>query len=424
MTNVALLLSEATLYFAVMALLFRMRHRLGLGIFVCALGSMHFLETYLAAILYVQPAPGLLFSPGSVVLFSGKLALLLLLYIYEDAATVRQPIYGLFFGNVLVIALIALLRQHDVTPTTPGRMPDFAFIDQMGGLMVWGTVLLLADSILVILLFERTRYWFGHRLILRIGASVAAVLTFDQIGFFTALYLYTGAPLSVFPGGWAAKIVAAGLYGVLAGLYGAWIEPQSRRAAQSATRLADVFDVLTYRERYEALLDRAGRDGLTGVLDRRQLEAEGARLVEAALRAGRPCSVLMIDLDDFKLVNDRYGHLAGDELLRQVARSIASEVRSTDRVYRYGGDEFLILCDGLPAPAAASLAQRLRDAIVERASTPGAGASIGVATGPEQGRDLTVLIATADAGLFRIKGRRRAGMAPAVSAESVLDHAG
>jgi hypothetical protein len=79
MTNVALLLSEATLYFAVMALLFRMRHRLGLGIFVCALGSMHFLETYLAAILYVQPAPGLLFSPGSVVLFSGKLALLLLI---------------------------------------------------------------------------------------------------------------------------------------------------------------------------------------------------------------------------------------------------------------------------------------------------------------------------------------------------------
>ncbi|HEX2556169.1 MAG TPA: GGDEF domain-containing protein [Microvirga sp.] len=413
MTNAALLLVEATLYFTVMALLFRLRHRLGLGLFVCALGSMHFLETYLAAILYVEVAPGLLFSPGSVVLFSGKLALLLLIYIYEDAATVRQPIYGLFFGNVLVIALIALMRLHEVTPTAPGRMPDFAFIDQMGGLMVWGTVLLLVDSLLVILLFERSRHWFGSRLILRIGASVAAVLTFDQIGFFAALHLYTGAPLSVFPGGWVAKMAAACVYGVLAGLYVAWIEPRTDgRAGRSNGRLADLFEVLTYRERYEALLDRAGRDGLTGVYDRGQLEADGARLVEAALRAGRPCSLLMVDLDDFKGVNDRLGHLAGDELLREVARRIANEVRSSDRVYRYGGDEFLILCDGLPAGAAASLAQRLREAVARRSTGPGTSASIGVATGPEQGRGLLDLIAAADAELFRAKAARKAGPAP------------
>jgi diguanylate cyclase (GGDEF)-like protein len=416
MANFGLLVVEATLYFAVMGLLFRMRHRLGLGIFVCALGSMHFLETYLAAILYVQLAPNLLLSPGSVVLFSGKLALLLLVYIYEDAATVRQPIYGLFFGNVLVVALIALLRQHEVTPTVPGRMPDFAFIDQMGGLMIWGTVLLLADSILVILLFERTRHWFGSRLILRIWVSVAAVLTFDQIGFFAALHLYTGAPLAVFPGGWAAKVVAAGAYSVMAGLYVASVERPSGPQASRTARIADIFDVLTYRERYEALLDRARRDGLTGVYDRGQLEADGAPLVEAALAAGRPCSLLIVDLDDFKFVNDRLGHLAGDALLRQAADALSGEVRSTDRIYRYGGDEFLILCDGLPAPAAASLALRLREAVAARATTARITASIGVATGPEQGRGLTALIATADADLFRAKRLGKAGpRAPAPS---------
>jgi diguanylate cyclase (GGDEF)-like protein len=423
MANLGLLIVEATLYFSVMALLFRMRHRLGLGIFVCALGSMHFLETYLAAILYVQLAPGLLFSPGSVVLFSGKLALLLLIYVYEDAATVRQPIYGLFLGNVLVIALIALLRQHEVAPTGPGRMPDFAFIDQMGGLMVWGTVLLLADSLLVILLFERTRHWFGSRLILRIWVSVAAVLTFDQIGFFTALHLYTGAPLAVFPGGWVAKVAAAGVYSVLAGLYVGWIEPPSAPDGSRVTRIADIFDVLTYRERYEALLDRARRDGLTGVYDRGQLEADGPGLVEAALAAGRPCSLLIADLDDFKRVNDRLGHLAGDEVLRQVAGALSGEVRSTDRIYRYGGDEFLILCDGLPAPGASSLAVRLREAVAERVTAAGITASIGVATAPEQGQGLTELIAAADAGLFRTKRSRKGAGGPAPS-DPAIDPAG
>ncbi len=406
MPNAALLLAEALLYSAAMAFLFRMRHRLGLGIFVCALGSLHFLETYLAAILYVELAPGLLFSPGSVVLFSGKLALLLLIYIYEDAATVRQPIYGLFFGNVLVVALIALLRLHQITPSTPERMPDFAFIDEMGGLMIWGTILLLADSILVILLFERTRRWLGQNLILRIWASVAAVLTLDQIGFFIALHFYTDAPLSIFLGGLAAKVAAAAFYSVLIGGYVRWVEPQT--GAGPSARLTDIFDVLTYRERYEALLDRSGRDGLTGVLNRGQLEAEGSQLVNLALQANRPCSLLMIDLDDFKLVNDRQGHLAGDDLLRRAAQSILKEIRSTDRAYRYGGDEFLVLCDGLPASAATRLAERLKEAIAGSKEAPGVSATIGVATGPEQGSNLQDLIASADERLFRTKARRKA----------------
>jgi diguanylate cyclase (GGDEF)-like protein len=195
---------------------------------------------------------------------------------------------------------------------------------------------------------------------------------------------------------------------MFAGLYIAAIERPSAPRGMRVARIGDIFDVLTYRELYEALLDRARRDGLTGVYDRGQLEADGARLVEAALAAGRPCSLLIVDLDDFKLVNDRLGHLAGDELLRQVAGALAGEVRSTDRIYRYGGDEFLILCDGLPAPAASSLAQRLREAIVERATSARITASIGVATGPEQGRDLTALIAAADRGLYRAKTVREA----------------
>src|SRR5436190_14524714 len=131
LTNSTLLAGEAILYFAVMAGLFRMRRRFGIGIFFCALGAMHFLETYLASILYLQFPLAITISPGSVVLFSGKLVMLLLVYIREDAATVRQPVYGVLFGNFLMVALVTLLRFHDVTPAVPGRLPDLQFMNQM-----------------------------------------------------------------------------------------------------------------------------------------------------------------------------------------------------------------------------------------------------------------------------------------------------
>jgi vitamin uptake sensor VUPS-like protein len=140
--NLTLLLAEAVLYFTVMAVLFRMRRRFGIGIFFCALGTMHFLETYLASILYLQFPLGITISPGSAVLFSGKLVMLLLVYIREDAAAVRQPIYGLLFGNFLMVGLVTFLRFHDITPAVPDQLPDFQFMREMGWLMLWGTLLL------------------------------------------------------------------------------------------------------------------------------------------------------------------------------------------------------------------------------------------------------------------------------------------
>ena len=83
--NALLMVVEACAYFSVLAVLFRARNRFGIGTFFCALGVMHFLETYLASILYVPLPLGIVASPGSTVLFTGKLMLLLLVYIREDA---------------------------------------------------------------------------------------------------------------------------------------------------------------------------------------------------------------------------------------------------------------------------------------------------------------------------------------------------
>src|SRR6188508_3326195 len=140
--NVLLLIGEALLYFLALSALLRARTRIGLGAFFCALGVMHFLETYLASILYISLPFDIVSSPGSTVLFTGKLMMLLLLYIREDAVVVRQPIYGLLFGTSCCSRLPLLCASTPLSRSRPAAPPDFAFLNEMGALMVWGTAIL------------------------------------------------------------------------------------------------------------------------------------------------------------------------------------------------------------------------------------------------------------------------------------------
>ncbi|MBN8996260.1 MAG: GGDEF domain-containing protein [Rhizobiales bacterium] len=409
--NSLLLLAEAVLYFAVMTALFRLRGRFGIGVFFCVLGTMHFLETYLAAIFYVQLAAGIVISPGSVVLFSGKLVMLLLVYIREDAATVRQPIYGLLFGNFLIVGLVYLLRFHQVAPAAPDHLPDLGFLGEMGALMLWGTLLLFIDSILIVLAYERMRTWFGSRQLPRIALSAIAVLAFDQLGFFAALHFYVGVPVSALTGGLVAKFAAAIVFGLMAAGYLRFVEPVQVRVGKHP-RLSDVFDTLTYRERYEALLAETGHDALTGLLDRGRFDREAPAIVKRAVAAGQPVSFLVADIDHFKRINDEHGHAMGDEALRHIARQMGGALRSADQIYRYGGEEFVVVCEGLAHGAACLAAERLRRTVasVEVPGLPGiVTTSIGVATSSEDGTTLGELFGTADARLYAAKegGRDR-----------------
>lgn len=407
--NILLLACDALIYFVVLAALFRGRKRFGIGLFFCALGVMHFIETYLASIFYVSLPFGIATSPGSAVLFTGKVLMLLLVYIREDAAVVRQPIYGLLIGNFLMVGLGFVMRQHDLVALAPGRSTDFGFLDEMGALMVWGTTLLYLDCILIILIYERVRTWFGGNVFLRIGLSGAAVLSFDQVGFWAGLHVLTGAPVSVLAGGWIAKMGAIAFYTPLLAAYLAWFE-RSGSDRQSARRLSDIFDSLTYRERYEDLLARSGRDALTGALDRGRLESEGRRTVDDAAIAGRPVSLLLIDIDHFKEFNDRFGHAAGDTLLKRIADDIKSTVRATDLVFRYGGEEFVVICDALPSGPALALGDRIRRQIAAGTGNgPRVTASVGLATCAEDAADYASLFMAADRRLYQAKaaGRNR-----------------
>jgi len=406
-SNVALLAGDALVYFAVLAGLFRARARLGLGTFFCALGVMHFLETYLASIFYVALPGGIVASPGSTVLFTGKLMLLLLVYIREDARVVRQPIYGLLIGNLLLFALAFMMRRHLPTALTPDRFADLGFIDEMGALMVWGTLILFADCIVIILLYERLRGMLGGSTLARIALTGAVVLTFDQAAFYAGLRVLTGADLTVLFGGWVAKMGAVALYSVLLTAYLALFEKPLAGAAE-APRIADVFDLLTYRERYEDLLARTGRDALTGALDRGRLETQGRGMIDRAAAASIPASLLLIDIDHFKSFNDRFGHARGDAVLKQIAAEIARTIRAGDLVFRFGGEEFVVIAEALSGEQAVALGERLRAAI---AASGGANsrvtASIGIATCGPEAPDYDSVFEIADRRLYRAKAAGR-----------------
>jgi len=180
-----------------------------------------------------------------------------------------------------------------------------------------------------------------------------------------------------------------------AGVYdGPSAELASALVEQGATALALV------RARSEA-----GTDAVTGAMNHRAMRRRLDEEIGRAMRTGGPLSCLLLDLDDFKLVNDRHGHPAGDAMLREVVHALVGEFRAFDRVARYGGDEFVVILPnaGLESAAAAAgrALERLR-ALPAYAGGQGVSASIGVAQWqPAMSTD--DLLGACDAALLRSK---------------------
>jgi putative two-component system response regulator len=146
----------------------------------------------------------------------------------------------------------------------------------------------------------------------------------------------------------------------------------------------------------------ARRDALTGLANRRAFE-EQLDAALAAERAARATSLLLLDLDDFKHINDTRGHEAGDRVLRQVALALLREGRAGEEVFRIGGEEFAVVVDG-DAKAAFHVATRMRTALArQRRGEPLPTMSAGIASAPEHARTRERLLAAADAALYAAK---------------------
>lgn len=169
----------------------------------------------------------------------------------------------------------------------------------------------------------------------------------------------------------------------------------------------------------EALRKQATHDSLTGLWNHEEIFAILKRELSRTGREAKSLSLVMADLDHFKKVNDTYGHLAGDEVLRATARTMLSMIRGYDAIGRYGGEEFLIVLPGCQGEGAAAFAERLRqrvehDAIDTPEGTIGVTCSLGVATfDADRYPDLMALVKSADCALYRAKekGRNRVEIA-------------
>lgn len=153
-------------------------------------------------------------------------------------------------------------------------------------------------------------------------------------------------------------------------------------------------------------------DGLTNLYNRRYLEQRLSKELSYARRFRKPLTILMTDVDFFKKVNDQFGHLAGDQALRQVGEILIAGLRDYDVVARYGGEEFSILLLATPLGRGASTAERLRQAvekaeIVFRSQRIPVTISVGVAAFPEHSSDAEELIDAADKALYEAKRRGR-----------------
>ncbi|NEX19271.1 diguanylate cyclase [Thiorhodococcus mannitoliphagus] len=177
------------------------------------------------------------------------------------------------------------------------------------------------------------------------------------------------------------------------------------------------------RKRHQAQLEKMARmDAVTGVANRLSLEEQLAREHERARRHARTLALLYIDLDGFKAINDTLGHLVGDQVLKEIATTLATECRSEDVVGRLGGDEFaVVLLEPLDMATAALVAERIRDRIAAlRWDRHAVTASIGLALYPDHASEVPELIRLADTAMYASKdaGKNRVTLASDVAASA------
>lgn len=164
----------------------------------------------------------------------------------------------------------------------------------------------------------------------------------------------------------------------------------------------------------EQLHEQSIRDPLTGLYNRRYLDETINRELIRADRYNQPVGIVMCDLDDFKLINDIHGHLAGDEVLRVFAKLLKKHSRRSDIVCRFGGEEFVMFLPDMPPAVAYQCAEKLRTELAAKRITLGAAdiqvtASFGVAAFPVNGTTQDTLIGAVDAAMYQAKetGRNR-----------------
>lgn len=188
---------------------------------------------------------------------------------------------------------------------------------------------------------------------------------------------------------------------------------------QSLESMADILATAIQNAGYvEKIRMQANLDGLTGIFNRRYFEAKIQEKMGEADRYGGKMALLMLDIDRFKSINDEFGHLLGDEVLKQVSAILSRNLRRVDLLCRYGGEEYVIIAPATTEANAAVFAEKLRT-LVGKHDFPGiprpVTVSFGIAEFPTHGATRDLLVQAADSALYQAKqqGRNRVALASA-----------
>jgi len=211
---------------------------------------------------------------------------------------------------------------------------------------------------------------------------------------------------------WAS---AGGIFGLLVcAAYGIFMGAHSRGTHVNLERAYSAH----LEELSQRLRTMAYRDALTGLYNHRYFYEQLAHEVERALRYGQPIAVLLMDMNNFKQINDSFGHILGDKCLSIVGQVIATQIRGSDIGARYGGDEFVVILPNTGADEARATAEKLEQAVKQAAALGSQGEdvklgiSIGIAVCPDDARAAGELLQIADSRLYAVKARLRGRRRP------------
>lgn len=412
---------QATIMAITVLGLFRARTVLGLTPLYVVLGGLQYLEATLS--LRVEVAPGFVVYPASTVMFPATLASVLLIYVKEDAVEARKLVYGLVLANIVAVVASLLIGWQLQLPGTAAsnlRSQDFlgsAWISTVG------TSLLFLDVLGVILFYEFFSR-FTRGLFAPFFLSFFTIVAFDNLMFMAMVHANRPNVLELLLSGFIGKGLAALYYSGLAWAYLRFAEP--RTAVVGSGDVSDVFQRLTYRQKYEQVRQRMVRDALTGLFNRGHFDETLPQKLAHAERTGETLSLLVMDVDKFKSINDSLSHIDGDRALQLIARTLTEQTRSGDVACRFGGDEFVVLLPRTDAVSAAAFAERFRETLSDacRSASPPhpwglLSTTIGIATYPadREVRTPEDLLRMADRRLYEGKhgGRGRVVGAAAVT---------
>lgn len=388
--NPLLLAVEMLVYLGTMLGLFGIRRIVGLGALFCAMGVTHVMAVYLSLTFYLLMPFGLDISPGSLVLFSGLLSVLLLVYLREGESAAWQPVYGLLFGCSLLAIMLGLLGlEHGRAQLE--HMADLPRLGQAMILNLWSALVIFLSTVLIFPLLDFLLARLRQKLWLCLWLAMLLVGTLAQMLYFPALQAAFDVPLKIGIDNWIASVVLTGLYAAVVVGFLKYVEGVPVHEGRLAIRSAD-------------LAPRV--DPLTGAIDDSRFEGLARDLLNVAAASSRPVSLIQMEVQSAREARERADATSADAFLLQVARTVAASLRVADLLIRREGDTLLVIAPGVPHQAALQVAAMLRDRALAAAQDQGNGEitlAIGIATSPTDGETPAALLSTADQRVYAAK---------------------